>query len=42
MAVLAMLYGLIVQHSIWYPINLLAAAGVPSLANADLGNSATI
>ena len=25
MAVLAMAYGLIVQHSIWYPINLLAA-----------------
>ena len=36
MAVLAMAYGLIVQHSIWYPINLLAAAGVPSLANASL------
>jgi hypothetical protein len=25
MAVLAILYGLIVQHSVWYPINLLAA-----------------
>jgi hypothetical protein len=36
MAVLAMLYGLVAQHSIWYPVNLLAAAGVPSLAAADL------
>jgi hypothetical protein len=36
MAVLAMLYGYVVQHSIWYPINLLAAAGVPSLATASL------
>lgn len=27
MAVLAILYGLIGHHSIWYPINLLAAAG---------------
>jgi uncharacterized membrane protein YagU involved in acid resistance len=36
MAVLAVLYGLVVQHSIWYPINLLAAAGVPSLATASL------
>ena len=36
MAVLAMLYGWFAQHSIWYPINLLAAAGVPSLATANL------
>jgi hypothetical protein len=36
MAILAMGYGLVVQHSIWYPINLLAAAGVPSLATASL------
>jgi hypothetical protein len=36
MAVLAMAYGLVVQHSIWYPINLMAAAGVPSLATANL------
>jgi hypothetical protein len=36
MAVLAMAYGLVVQHSIWYPINLLAASGMPSLANAGL------
>src|SRR6516164_1666521 len=36
MAILAMAYGYVVQHSIWYPINLLAAAGVPSLATANL------
>lgn len=36
MAVLAMLYGLIFQHSIWYPINLLAAAGLPTMASADV------
>jgi hypothetical protein len=36
MAILAMVYGWFAQHSIWYPVNLLAAAGVPSLATADL------
>jgi uncharacterized membrane protein YagU involved in acid resistance len=36
MAVVAMAYGLVVRHSIWYPINLLAATGMPSLANASL------
>jgi len=36
MAVVACAYGAIFQHSIWYPINLLAAAAMPSLANADL------
>src|SRR5260370_19342082 len=36
MAILAMAYGFVVQHSIWYPINLLAAAGVPSLSTASL------
>jgi hypothetical protein len=36
MAVLAIGYGLVVQHSIWYPINLLAASAMPSLANASL------
>jgi hypothetical protein len=30
MAVVAMLYGLIGQHSIWYPINLLAAGFLPA------------
>jgi len=36
MAILAMAYGFVVQHSIWYPINLMAAAGVPAMANASL------
>ncbi|HEY6363942.1 MAG TPA: hypothetical protein VI585_04035 [Candidatus Binatia bacterium] len=36
MAIVACLYGVIAQRSIWYPINLLAAAAVPSLARADL------
>jgi len=36
MAVLAMLYGLVFQHSIWYPINLLAAAALPSMAEANV------
>jgi len=36
MAFLALIYGLMFQGSIWYPINLLAAAGVPSLATASL------
>lgn len=30
MAMVAMLYGLITQHSIWYPINLLAAGFMPA------------
>jgi hypothetical protein len=34
MAGLACLYGLIAQHSIWYPINLLAGAVIPDLGNA--------
>jgi len=36
MAIVACLYGVIAHRSIWYPINLLAAAAVPSLAEADL------
>ena len=36
MAIVACLYGVVAYRSIWYPINLLAAAAVPSLANADL------
>lgn len=36
MAVLAVLYGLIAEGSIWYPINLLAAAAMPTMAAADL------
>src|SRR5260370_36950781 len=37
MAVVAMLFGLISQRSIWYPINLLAAGVVTSLAEAPVG-----
>jgi uncharacterized membrane protein YagU involved in acid resistance len=33
MAGLACLYGLIVQHSIWYPINLLAGVVLPGIGN---------
>jgi len=36
MALVACLYGIVAYGSIWYPINLLAAAAVPSLAKADL------
>lgn len=36
MAGLACLYGLIAQHSIWYPINLLAGVVIPSMGNASL------
>ncbi|MGB7950275.1 MAG: hypothetical protein WCH75_21520 [Candidatus Binatia bacterium] len=36
MAIVACIYGVIAYGSIWYPINLLAAAAVPSLARADL------
>jgi len=34
MAIIACLYGLLAHGSIWYPVNLLAAAALPSLANA--------
>jgi hypothetical protein len=36
MAIIACLYGLIAYRSIWYPINLLAAVALPSLAEAEL------
>lgn len=36
MAALACLYGLIAQHSILYPINLLAGAVIPSMGNETL------
>lgn len=36
MAVLAVLYGIVAQGSIWYPVNLLAAAAVPTLAEANM------
>ena len=35
MALCAALYGIVVQHSLWYPLNLLAAIAVPHLADAD-------
>jgi hypothetical protein len=36
MAALACLYGLVAQHSIWYPVNLLAGVVIPDLGNASL------
>jgi len=36
MAMVAVTYGVISQHSVWYVVNLLAAGIVPSLASADL------
>ena len=36
MAMVACLYGLIAHGSIWYPINLLAAVTLPSIAQADV------
>jgi len=36
MAIIACSYGLIAQGSLWYPINLLAAAALPSLAEAGV------
>jgi len=36
MAAVAMFFGQISQGSVWYPINLLAAAAVPSLATASV------
>lgn len=36
MAFIACVYGLIAQGSLWYPVNLLAAAALPSLAEAGI------
>lgn len=36
MAGLACLYGLIAEHSIWYPVNLLAGVVIPSMAHATI------
>jgi uncharacterized membrane protein YagU involved in acid resistance len=36
MAGLACAYGLVAQHSLWYPINLLAGMVIPSLTNASV------
>jgi hypothetical protein len=35
MALCATAYGLVVQHSVWYPVNLLAAIAMPRMAGAD-------
>jgi hypothetical protein len=40
MIVPALLYGLIVQHSIWYPINLLGGAGVANWRNPSTADIA--
>jgi hypothetical protein len=36
MAVCAALYGIVVQGSLWYPLNLLAAIAMPRMAEADV------
>jgi len=36
MAVVALAYGLIVQGSLWYPVNLLSAVAMPGMAQASL------
>ena len=36
MAVCAAIYGIVVQHSVWYPLNLLAAMAMPRMADADI------
>lgn len=35
MAIVALIYGLLFQKSVWYPINLLSAAAIPRMATAD-------
>lgn len=35
MAVVAIVFGVLIKGSPWYPINLMAATGLPSLASAD-------
>ena len=35
MAVCAAIYGVVVQRSVWYPLNLLAAIAMPRMAGAD-------
>jgi hypothetical protein len=36
MALCAALYGIVVQRSVWYPLNLLAAIAVPRMSDADV------
>ena len=40
MAVLAVTYGIVVQHSVWYPINLLATGFLPGSAATTAGLAA--
>jgi hypothetical protein len=35
MAIVALTYGVVVQRSLWYPVNLLAAVAMPGMAQAD-------
>ena len=36
MAIVALTYGIVMQRSLWYPINLLAAVAMPAMAQAGL------
>ena len=36
MALVALVYGAIFQHSLWYPVNLLSAVAMPEMAQASL------
>ena len=36
MALVALAYGAIFQHSLWYPVNLLSAVAMPEMAQAGL------
>jgi hypothetical protein len=36
MAIVALVYGVLFQQSLWYPINLLSAAAMPGMAQADV------
>lgn len=36
MAILAVIYGLVAQHSIWYPVNLLAGMVIPDIGNQSV------
>jgi len=41
MAIVALLYGLLFEQSIWYPITLLSAAAMPTMATADIATLRT-
>jgi len=36
MAIVALIYGAVMQRSLWYPVNLLAAVAIPRMAEASL------